>query len=87
MHLDCAPPASCHTGAHHAVYSIGKIVCRVSETYGYNSADPVSSPSRSGRRPSGPGTTITDVESQSRLRPSGPAAVVEATAMQTRRRR
>jgi hypothetical protein len=42
-HLDCAPLAPYHTGAHHAVYSIGKIVCRVSEPCGYNSADLASS--------------------------------------------
>jgi hypothetical protein len=42
-HLDCAPLAPSHTGAHHAVYSIGKIVCRVSEPCCYNSANLVSS--------------------------------------------
>ncbi len=34
-HLDCAPLAPSHAGAHHAIYSIGKIVY----SCGYNSAD------------------------------------------------
>jgi hypothetical protein len=40
-HLDCAPLrlAPSHAGAHHAVYSIGKIVCRVSKPCFYNSAN------------------------------------------------
>ncbi len=41
-HLDCTLLAPSHTRAHHAVYSIGKIVCRVSEPCGYISADLVS---------------------------------------------
>ncbi len=63
QHLDCAPLAPYHTGtgAHHAVYSIGKIVCRVSEPCGYNSAaDLVSRESiLVTEAASGPGTTIT----------------------------
>jgi hypothetical protein len=65
QHLDCAQLAPSHTGAHHAVYSIGKIVCRVSEPCAGPAAitRPTSRARSESQRPpaSGPGTTITVV--------------------------
>ncbi len=58
LHPDCAPLAPSHR-SRHAVYSIGKIVCWVSEPCGYNSADSDLESIRVTE--AGPGTTITVV--------------------------
>jgi hypothetical protein len=58
MHLDCAPPAPSHTRAHHAVYSIGKIVCRGREPCAYSNSAELVRPVRVTTTPGQPGREL-----------------------------